>query len=142
LIALVGAASVLCTPIVGRLIDRKGSDFVNWLSFAGAILAAAILLGGQFGAHFGLIALAAGMLVLDLAVQCGQAANQARVFALRPEARSRMNTAYMTSAFLGGSAGSWIGVRAYGQWGWPGVCALIAFAATAALVRHAARTFG
>ncbi|WP_082222074.1 MFS transporter [Mesorhizobium loti] len=141
LIALVGAASVLCTPIVGRLIDRKGSDFVNWLSFVGAILAAAILLAGQFGAHFGLIALVAGMLVLDVAIQCGQAANQARVFALRPDARSRLNTAYMTSAFLGGSAGSWIGVRAYGQWGWPGVCALIALAATAALVRHAAQTF-
>jgi len=45
------------------------------------------------------------MLLLDVAVQCGQVANQACIFALRPEFRSRLNTAYMTCSFLGGSAG-------------------------------------
>jgi predicted MFS family arabinose efflux permease len=139
LIALVGAASVLCTPVAGRLIDRKGSDFVNMFSFLGTVLGAAILLAGQFGGSIGLVALAGGMLVLDVAIQCGQTANQARVFALRPDARSRMNTAYMTCAFLGGSAGSWISVKIYRQWGWPGVCSLIAVAAMLALVRHLAR---
>jgi len=72
-------------------------------------------------------------------MQSGQVANQARIFALRPEARARLNTAYMTCAFLGGSAGSWLGVRAYTQWGWNGVCGLIAVLATAALARHLLR---
>jgi predicted MFS family arabinose efflux permease len=136
LIALVGAASVLCTPIAGRWIDRKGSDPVNLVCFLGAIAAALTLLTGMLGGTWGLIGLAGGMLILDAAAQCGQAANQARIFALRPDARSRLNTAYMTCAFLGGSAGSWLGARVYANLGWPGVCGLVAAAAALALIRH------
>ncbi|MDX6314152.1 MAG: hypothetical protein QOF44_3616, partial [Streptomyces sp.] len=44
--------------------------------------------------------------------------------------------AYMTCAFLGGSAGSWLGVRAYDHLGWTGVTGLVALAAGLALVRH------
>jgi hypothetical protein len=76
------------------------------------------------------------MLVLDVAVQCGQTANQARIFALRGEIRARLNTAYMTCAFLGASAGSWLGVRAYSSFGWLGVSGLVVLAATISLVRH------
>ncbi|WP_348639375.1 MFS transporter [Mesorhizobium sp. M2A.F.Ca.ET.043.05.1.1] len=141
LIALVGAASVFCTPVVGRLIDRKGPDVVSPLAFVTGIAAAIVLLGGALGGATGLLALTAGMLLLDIAVQSGQTANQARVFAIRPDARSRLNTAYMTSVFLGGSAGSWIGVKIYGHWEWPGVCALIAAAATIALARHAVKIY-
>lgn len=75
------------------------------------------------------MALAAGLLLIDVAVQCGQVANQARIFALRPQIRSRLNTGYMTCAFLGASAGFWLGTRAYTQFGWTAVCALIALAA-------------
>ncbi|MER5347318.1 hypothetical protein ABT030_44975 [Streptomyces mirabilis] len=35
----------------------------------------------------------------------------------------------MTCTFLGGSAGSWLGTRAYVQLGWGAVCGLIALAA-------------
>jgi len=76
------------------------------------------------------------MLLLDIAVQCGQAANQARIFALRGEVRARLNTAYMTCPFLGASAGSWVGVRAYTAIGWLGISALVALAAAVALLRH------
>ena len=41
----------------------------------------------------------------------------------------------MTCAFLGGTAGSWIGVRAYEQLGWTGVCGLVAGLAAVALAR-------
>ncbi|GAB3974370.1 hypothetical protein GCM10029978_055830 [Actinoallomurus acanthiterrae] len=69
-------------------------------------------------------------------MQSGMVANQARIFALRADARSRLNTAYMTCAYLGGSAGSWLGTRAYGHAGWPGVCALVAALTALALARH------
>ncbi|MFG2951442.1 hypothetical protein [Streptomyces adustus] len=62
--------------------------------------------------------------------------NQARIFALRSEARARLNTAYMTCAFLGGSVGSWLGVRAYSTFGWNGVCGLVMLLAGLALLRH------
>ena len=138
LIALVGAGSVLCTPIVGRWIDRSGPDPINLLCFFGVIASTAILAAGLRGGAFGLAALTLGMLLLDVAVQCGQAANQARIFALRSDARSRLNTAYMTCVFLGGSAGSWIGVKTYALWGWGGVCGAIAAAAVIALARSLA----
>jgi hypothetical protein len=65
-----------------------------------------------------------GTLVLDVAMQSGMVADQVRIFALRPEVRSRLNTAYMTCAYPGGSVGSWPAVNAYTRFGWPGVCAL------------------
>jgi predicted MFS family arabinose efflux permease len=139
LIALVGAGSVLTTPIAGRWIDRRGPDTINLMCFLMMIASTAILAAGTLGGTIGLSALTLGMLILDVAVQCGQAANQARIFALRPDARSRLNTVYMTYAFLGGSVGSWMGVKAYSLWGWIGVCEVIAVATVAALLRHLAR---
>ncbi|MFD9128111.1 MFS transporter [Kitasatospora sp. NPDC059571] len=135
-IALVGAASMFATPAAGRRIDRSGPDRVNLACMLGAVAAAALLLTGLLGGAAGLVGLGAGMLLLDVAMQSGQVANQSRIFALRPDARARLNTAYMTCAFLGGSVGSWLGVRAYGALGWGGVCALVALLAGLALVRH------
>jgi len=138
-LALVGAGSMLATPIAGRRTDSNGPDAVNLVCMLGAIAAGALLLVGRLGGAVGLVGLGAGMLLLDVAMQSGQVANQARIFALRPEARARLNTAYMTCAFLGGSAGSWLGVRAYSTFGWNGVCALVMVLAGLALVRHLLR---
>ncbi|MGW3074320.1 MFS transporter [Kitasatospora sp. NPDC001132] len=133
LLALIGAASMFCAPAAGRRVDRYGPDRVNGWCAAATLAAAAVLAGGSAGGAPGLVALAAGLLLLDVAVQCSQVANQARIFALRPEARSRLNTAYMTCSFLGGSAGSWLGIRLHDRLGWPGVCGLLAVSAAAAL---------
>jgi predicted MFS family arabinose efflux permease len=136
LVALVGAASVFATPVAGRRIDRTGPDPVNRACFRGAIGAAGVLCIALVRGPAGLIGLTAGMLLLDVAVQCGQAANQARIFALPGELRARRNTAYMTCAFLGGAAGSWLGLRVYQALGWAGVPLLVAAAAVAALAAH------
>jgi predicted MFS family arabinose efflux permease len=141
LIALVSAASMFCTPIAGRVIDRRGPDVVNTVCILGVALAAAVLALGVLGGTAGLAALIAGMLILDVAMQSGQVANQARVFAIHPEMRSRLNTAYMTCAFLGGSAGSWLGVRIYLRFGWAGVCVFVAILAMVALARLLAHRF-
>jgi predicted MFS family arabinose efflux permease len=134
MLALVGAATMVCTPLAGRVVDRRGPDPVNLVCLAGVVVAAVVLLAGGWGGTVGLGALIAGILLLDVAMQCGMVANQARIFALRPDARSRLNTAYMTCAYLGGSAGSAFGVRAYGAAGWPGVCGLVAVLALLALL--------
>jgi len=139
LLALVGAASMFATPHAGRHVDRRGPDAVNLWCLLGLVASAAILLLGNAGGAVGLVALGGGMLALDVAMQSGQVANQARIFALRPEARARLNTAYMTCAFLGGSAGSWIGVRAYSAFGWPGVCGVVATLGGVALALCALR---
>jgi predicted MFS family arabinose efflux permease len=117
-------------------VDRSGPGPVNLVCMLVAIAAAALLVAGDAGGSLGIVGLAAGMLLLDVAVQCGQVVNQSRIFALAPEARSRLNTAYMTSAFIGGTAGSLLGVCAYAALGWTGVCALVSLLAGFALTRH------
>ena len=137
--ALIGAGAVLVTPVARRRIDRVGPDRISLVSFTGGLGAAAILALAALPVLHGaasLVLLGAGMLLLDVAVQCGQVANQARIFGLPGSARARRNTAYMTCTFLGGSAGSWIGVRAYSEFGWGGIAGLTALASAAALTRH------
>jgi predicted MFS family arabinose efflux permease len=136
MLALVSGVTMFCTPLAGRLVDRRGPDPVNLVCMLGVLASAAILTAGTSGGAPGMSALILGTLLLDVAMQSGMVANQARVFTLRPDARGRLNTAYMTCAYLGGSAGSWLGLHAYSHTGWQGVCALVAFLSALALTRH------
>ncbi|WP_243716386.1 MFS transporter [Actinomadura darangshiensis] len=135
-LALVSAGTMVAMPVAGRQVDRRGSDPVSLVAILGTLASAGVLAFGTLGGAAGLVALGAGTLLLDVAMQSGMIANQARIFALRPDARSRINTAYMTCAFLGGSTGSWLGATAYTRSGWTGLCALVAFLAVLALARH------
>jgi predicted MFS family arabinose efflux permease len=138
-LALVNVATMLATPAAGRRIDRRGPDAVNLACFLAVLVSAAVLAVGGLGGAAGLAALALGTLLLDVAMQSGMVANQVRIWALRPEARSRLNTAYMVCAFLGGGFGSWAATRAYTHVGWPGVSALVALLAGLGLARHLLR---
>ncbi|MEU1216573.1 MFS transporter [Streptomyces sp. NPDC005790] len=135
LLALVGAVTIFSTPFAGRMVDRHGPDRVSLVCVCAVVVSAAVLAAAAGGGVWGIAALVAGTLLLDVAMQSGTVANQARVYALRADARGRLNTAYMTCAYLGGSAGSWLGVRAYDRVGWGAVCALVALLAALALVR-------
>lgn len=142
LLALVNVATMLCTPLAGRQVDRRGPDRVNLVCMLGVLVAAGILAGGAFGGVLGLVALVIGTLLLDVGMQSGMVANQVRIYGLDREVLSRLNTAYMTCAYVGGSLGSWAGVRAYAAFGWSGVCVLLALLTSAALVRHLAADNG
>ena len=83
-----------------------------------------------------------GILVLDVGVQGLQVTNQSLIYRLVPEARSRINSAYMVCYFAGGAIGSALGGALYEHHGWAGVCVLgaaIGIMATAAAVIDAAR---
>ncbi|QOV40449.1 MFS transporter [Streptomyces ferrugineus] len=136
LLALVNAGTMLCTPVAGRLVDRRGADLVNLVCFL-VVGASAVVLGfGGVGGAPGLTALVVGTLLLDVGMQSGMVANQVRIYDLGADVRSRLNTAYMTCAYLGGTAGSWLGARAHGRFGWAGVCVLVAVLTAVALIRH------
>jgi predicted MFS family arabinose efflux permease len=129
---ILGATGALIAPFAGRMNDRRGSRFVISVSLATMILSFGIL--WIFGYH--MAGLVVGVLILDLGVQGNQISNQTRIFGALPEARSRVNTIYMTTYFLGGSIGSALSTWAWDHWGWNGVCALgVGFLLLAAL-RH------
>jgi predicted MFS family arabinose efflux permease len=54
-----------------------------------------------------------GILLLDAGEQCVLIANQHTIYALRPDARNRLNTLFMCVMFIGGACGS---LTATGLW--------------------------
>jgi predicted MFS family arabinose efflux permease len=68
-----------------------------------------------------LVLLAVSGVLLDFAVQASHVLNVRDIYGLRPQARSRMNSVYMTSVFAGGAVSSAVTGVVYQSWGWPGV---------------------
>ena len=71
-----------------------------------------------------LASLIVGIVLLDLGVQGSHITNQSQIYRLRPDARSRITTVYMTSFFMGGASGSATSAAGFFLWGWTGVCAV------------------
>lgn len=117
---LVGAAGAIAPAIFGRVVDRRGPSLVQAAGLALALLSFAVF-GLSIGSYVGL---GVGVLLLDVGAQMSHIANQSRVYGIDPPARSRLNTAYMTSYFVGGALGSALGAWAWRLAGWAGVSAL------------------
>lgn len=137
---LVGAAGATIAPLAGRLADRHGSRWV--VSVGMSLLAFSyVYLWGEERAHAStllhLIALAVGVIILDVGAQMTQVANQTRIFGLDPSARSRLNTVYMTIYFTGAAVGSALATMAWVHWKWNGVCALAIGLIALAFLIHA-----
>jgi predicted MFS family arabinose efflux permease len=135
-LALVNAATMVVTPVAGRRVDRHGPDTVSLVCLSAVIAAAGLLALGSRGGLAGITSLVAGTLLLDVAMQSGMVANQVRIYALGTRAAGRIQTAYMTGAYLAGGIGSWLGARVYTLAGWPSVCMLVALLAGLALARQ------
>ena len=114
LFGLAGAAGALGSPIVGRLSD-KGKGFLA--TTIGLILLLASWLPLSL-AEYSLLALILGVILLDFAVQVTHVSNMNAIYQIRPEARSRMNTGYMVSYFIGGMLGSIASTYLYSNYGW------------------------
>jgi predicted MFS family arabinose efflux permease len=120
LFGLAGVAGAAVAPLAGRAADRGHGSLgttVLLLTLLGSW--GLLALGGT-----SVIALIAGIMLLDLGVQGAHILNQTKVFGLSAEARSRLTTAYMVSMFLGAVAGSVLSALVYGAGGWGAVCAL------------------
>ena len=138
LFGLVGIAGATTASVAGRLADRgRGSQTVT-----GAILILVISWGALALGKSSIVALIIGIAALDLGVQGVHIANQHEIYALRPEARSRLTTAYMVSYFLGAAILSAVTSSLYASSGWSAVCVLGAATATLTLVVWAASSAG
>ncbi len=123
LFGLLGIAGASAAPLAGRIADKKDPRIT--LSASLVLVTLAWVWMWPLSAH--LWALIIGIILLDLGVQSGQISNQSRIYALRPDARARINTVYMVSYFIGGSIGSAIASIAWSRAEWTGV-SLSAFA--------------
>jgi predicted MFS family arabinose efflux permease len=133
LFGLIGAAGALCAPLVGKFADRYGARRNVLVSLW--INVAAWMVMAFWGVH--LAGLIVGVLLLDVAAQAVHVSNQTRMYALRPDARSRLNMVYMTLYFTGGSLGSYFATACWHRFGWLGVCGFAEAMMLAALVLYA-----
>lgn len=119
LFGIVGAVGIFAAPLAGRFADRRGPGKVI---LAGSVLA--VVSWGIFGLWDALPGLILGCILLDFAVQSVLVSNQHIVYALRPEARARLNTIFMGLMFLGGAGGAAAASAAWNAGGWSAVALL------------------
>lgn len=136
---VVGAAGALAAPLAGRMSDKRGTRYV--VTAAGAVLSGSyIWLWFSERSHASvamhMLGLVVGVVILDVGAQMMQVANQTRIFGLGSQARSRLNTIYMTMYFAGGALGSALATLAWARWQWDGVCVLELMFIAAAGLRH------
>jgi predicted MFS family arabinose efflux permease len=120
LFGLVGAAGIAAANVAGKLADSERTGLTT--------VVAGTLVAGSFAIAWlgrsSVAGLVLGIVVLDMGTQGMQITNQAVIYSLRPDARSRINSAYMVCYFIGGAVGSIAAGAAYASHGWAGVCLL------------------
>jgi predicted MFS family arabinose efflux permease len=124
LFGLAGLAGAVAAQRAGRLHDRGWSLPATGALWTLALVAS--LIANRAGHSVILLLLA--IVALDVAIQGINILNQTRLFALSAEERSRMNTAFVTTNFIGGALGS---AAAAGLWtagGWNAVTIAAALA--------------
>ncbi|MEV4253522.1 MFS transporter [Spirillospora sp. NPDC049652] len=129
LMGLFGALGSVVANIAGRLADRGRVQAVTGI---GAVVYLVSWLPLALGGH-SLAWLIVGIVALDMAQQALLISNQNVVYALRPEARNRINSAFMTGNFVGGAAGSALASLAWTHGGWSSVAILGVALSTAML---------
>ncbi len=120
LFGLVGVVGAAAAPLMGRFADRRSPRLT--LGIALWLTLASYGIFWRFG--FQLWGLIVGVILMDFGVQSAHVSNQTRIYALIPEARSRLNTVYMVSYFIGGVVGTSLGAQGWHYAGWQGVCAV------------------
>lgn len=118
LFGLIGAGGALISPYVGRVTDSRGPFRPMRWGILMMVCGWVVLFEGS--RSVGLVI--AGIILIDMGLQSTHIPNLTRNYALLPEARTRLNTLYMTAFFIGGTIGSTIGSVAWNAGRWTAVC--------------------
>ncbi|WP_010113753.1 MFS transporter [Acinetobacter sp. P8-3-8] len=115
---LIGVFGALSTTKIGKFADRGHTTLLTWIGIA--ILAISwvfLYFGGK-----SLISYILGYGIINLGLAIVHTSNQNIIFRLRPNAKSRINSIYMTIYFTGGACCSALGVYAWHHGGWTMTC--------------------
>lgn len=119
-LGLCGIAGALTASTVGKYVKKVGVRRFNLVGCA-LILLAWICVSAGGNSYVGLVA---GVLLIDIGMQCIQLSNQTSIFELCPSASNRVNTIFMTTYFAGGSLGTLLAGTCWEQAEWMGVTAV------------------
>ncbi len=119
MLALCGVAGALTASNVGKYIPKYGVERINGIGATFMVLSWIIMYLFQ-NTYTGMIA---GIIIIDIGMQCIQLSNQSATMRLCPEATSRMNTIYMVTYFIGGSFGTFLAGTMWSLYGWSGMVA-------------------
>lgn len=115
-LGLCGIAGAISASFLGQYIDKFGARKFNITGCMLMLLAWSLLYFG--GNHYASII--AGIIIIDIGMQCIQLSNQTLMFRLCPQASNRMNTIFMTTYFIGGSIGTLLAGFAWEKMEWAG----------------------
>lgn len=116
LLSFFGIAGALTASNVGKYIPRFGIERFNYFG-ALLMLSTWVMLTFVHNTYIGIIA---GIILLDIGMQCVQLSNQSATMKLSPTAASRMNTIFMVTYFVGGSLGTFLAGTLWSKYGWMG----------------------
>jgi predicted MFS family arabinose efflux permease len=115
---LVGAFGAIAAGLMGRLSDKMDAYKLSGYTLMLILISFIIFI---FSAH-SIAGLIIGVIIMDMGVQATHISNQSIIFALKPEARNRINTVYMVTYFIGGSVGTFFATQLWKSYQWNGVC--------------------
>lgn len=114
LFGLVAIAGALMAPVFGKLADKGNANRSLFLAVVMVIVS--LLLMTFFPDSVGILIIA--VLILDVGIQAMQVTNVALIYTLDENSHSRINTIYMTSYFIGGALGTFVGLLCWNHGGW------------------------
>jgi predicted MFS family arabinose efflux permease len=114
LVSLVGVAGAVAALRAGRLFDRGLS--IPGIGVGLSVTLVALVVAGLGGRHLLVVLVAVGL--LSIGIQSAQVLLQTRMLSIDPEARSRLNTAFVVGNFVGGAVGSALAGALWPVGGW------------------------
>ncbi|WP_294585889.1 MFS transporter [uncultured Bacteroides sp.] len=120
ILGLCGIAGALTASFVGKYVKTVGIRNFNFIGCMLIILSwASLYFWGN--SYVGIIA---GIILIDIGMQCIQLSNQTSIFEICPSASNRVNTIFMTTYFIGGSLGTFLAGSCWQVWQWAGVAGI------------------
>ncbi len=132
LVVIGGCCSGLIAALLaGRSSDKFGQHGVVKAGAAAILIAASLLLPAAYSTPSGVsrtLLLVAGMALVDAGLQVALVANQTRVQALEPLARTQLAATLTVCGALGGAIGAGAGYWLWQTFGWPAAIGFVAAA--------------